>query len=291
MAPRARGQRSAQTQTNTMTTTLHILWGRDAVGRYRMGIMDNLVRMAHASYDFKTEPEAQAFLMGINAARQPDDWIQVTSVLDAKRLGTPVRIRLIEAAKKGDLDAVRALVESGMSTEVKDDNGMGPLHWAAKNGHPEVAETLIDAGADVNAKTVNAASVTPLHLACTSPAFGTTQVVDVLIRKGADVDTGDRLGNRPLHAIVGGQDGDQTSVATKMQSIIDAGADPRLENNRGQNPINSPVGAAAGTAALLGVMMQMLNNAEEMLEAREARRYDQVQAMSGMTLRQHPRPE
>lgn len=278
-------------QTHSMTTTLHILWGRDAVGRYRMGIMDNIVRIAHSAYEFNTEQEAQAFLLGINESRQPDDWLQVTSLLDTKKLGTPVRMRLIEAAKNGDLDAVRALVEAGMSTEVKDEKGLSPLHWAAKNGHAEVAEALLEAGADVDVKAQNGTSQTPLHMACTSAAFGTPQVVDVLIQRGANAEQQDHRGNRALHSLVGGQDGNEASVGAKMRSVIDGGADPRSENNQGQKPLNSPVGAAAGSAALLAAMMHMLNNAEEMLEAREARRAHNIKAMSGMTPWQQPRPQ
>jgi len=50
-----------------------------------------------------------------------------------------------------------------MDMDGKNENGMTPLFGAAFNGHKEVAELLIAAGADVNAKDVD--GETPLDWA------------------------------------------------------------------------------------------------------------------------------
>jgi len=52
------------------------------------------------------------------------------------------------------------------------------LHWAARAGHKEVAELLILKGANVN--TADQTGATPLHW-----AVGHDEVVDLLIKHGA----------------------------------------------------------------------------------------------------------
>ena len=56
----------------------------------------------------------------------------------------------------------------------KDNNGETPLHAAALNGHKEIAELLIEKGADLNAK--NVVGMTPLH-------YATTKEIADLLRK------------------------------------------------------------------------------------------------------------
>ena len=48
-----------------------------------------------------------------------------------------------------------------------------PLHYAAANGHKEIAELLIEKGADLNAK--NVVGMTPLHYATTK------EIADLLL--------------------------------------------------------------------------------------------------------------
>jgi len=61
--------------------------------------------------------------------------------------------RLMNAAKRGDLDEVRAIAKGHAEMlNTKDDTGATPLHYAAFGGHCEVAEFLVQQGADVNAR-------------------------------------------------------------------------------------------------------------------------------------------
>ena len=57
---------------------------------------------------------------------------------------------LHDAVERGDVDAVRNLIEGGADVNKARDDGVTPLYWAALQGHEAVVKALIEAGADVN---------------------------------------------------------------------------------------------------------------------------------------------
>jgi ankyrin repeat protein len=110
------------------------------------------------------------------------------------------RADLTEAAKQGDVAAVRQALAEGTLPDVRDDRyGRTPLHWAAEGGHTEVVRLLLAAGADVDAEDRDCGSK-PLHLAAQG---GHTDVIQLLLDAGADVNVEDReSGSRPLYYAV-----------------------------------------------------------------------------------------
>ncbi len=74
---------------------------------------------------------------------------------------------LIDAAKTGDIEAVKQHLAAGAGVNAKTGDGTTPLHNAAIYGHNEVAELLIVNGAEVNAIIVSGRNQgkTPLDLA------------------------------------------------------------------------------------------------------------------------------
>lgn len=60
--------------------------------------------------------------------------------------------QLLTAARKGDLRAVRALVDKGADVNAKTVHGVSALCFAAGNGHLETVKFLLERGADLNAK-------------------------------------------------------------------------------------------------------------------------------------------
>ena len=85
------------------------------------------------------------------------------------------------AASDGNIETVKQHLAAGTDVNAKN-VGSTPLHWAAKKGHKEIAELLIEKGADLNAK--QNLGWTPLHNAASS---GHKEIAELLITKGVDV--------------------------------------------------------------------------------------------------------
>jgi hypothetical protein len=75
----------------------------------------------------------------------------LAAVLVAAAAGADDGAALREAARKGDLPAVKALLDRGVQADAQGRHGVTPLMLAASEGHLEVARLLVDRGADVNA--------------------------------------------------------------------------------------------------------------------------------------------
>ena len=106
---------------------------------------------------------------------------------------------LHKAAREGDADRVRKLLDAGADVNVRNGNKghlqYTPLHWAAYYGHLEIAEILTSRGADLDAEDPDYS--TPLYLAAEQ---GHPKVVEFLISKGAEVNVKSaRWGYTPLH--------------------------------------------------------------------------------------------
>jgi hypothetical protein len=101
---------------------------------------------------------------------------------------------MIDAAKTGDLEKVKALLKDnpGMVNS-RDTNNDTALHWAAFNGHKDVAEWLLATQADLNARDND--GETPLHRAASG---GHADVVELLLARGTEVNARMNLGRTPM---------------------------------------------------------------------------------------------
>jgi ankyrin repeat protein len=89
---------------------------------------------------------------------------------------------LLAAARKGDVDAVKALLAKGADVNAKNSYGATALSYAADKGHLEVVKVLLENKADVNTKdTFYKAS--PLDWAIMRSRF---DIVRALVEAGAD---------------------------------------------------------------------------------------------------------
>lgn len=93
--------------------------------------------------------------------------------------------RLHHAADEGDLGEMKRLVAAGYDMAMFDNLGWTPLHHAVNAEHYKAALWLIDHGADVNANDEQSAGETALADAVRK---GCPEIVELLLRKGADPD-------------------------------------------------------------------------------------------------------
>ena len=71
-----------------------------------------------------------------------------------------------KAAAAGDMKKLEeTIVEKKDIVNRRDENGWQPLHEAARGGHKEAIELLVNNGADVNTRTFGGVGETPLHIA------------------------------------------------------------------------------------------------------------------------------
>jgi acyl-CoA-binding protein len=88
-----------------------------------------------------------------------------------------------ELASIGNLDAFSELYQRNSNIiNVKDKEGMSPLHWAADRGHIEVVRFLLSHGADIDAQ--DNCGNTPLHIAAMSDQ---KEIVRLLLDARADL--------------------------------------------------------------------------------------------------------
>jgi ankyrin repeat protein len=167
-----------------------------------------------------------------------------------------------EAAKTGDLQKVQELIKADPdAVNLKDNSGRTPLHWAARNDHLsvvrflvengadvnaednrgiiplyysvwlgenyEIAECLVNSGADVNFKRDNDTSL--LYLVSRD---GREKIAELLIKNGADLNHQDAVGKTPLYI----------SVEHKYRNIVELlmknGAKISIKDSFGRTPLH-----------------------------------------------------
>jgi uncharacterized protein len=85
------------------------------------------------------------------------------------------------AVTRGDVEAAREMLRSGLDVDTRDRYGQTALMMAAHAGHREMVETLVDSGANLNVTAKY--NLSALMLAIVA---GHAVVARVLVRAGAD---------------------------------------------------------------------------------------------------------
>ncbi len=153
-----------------------------------------------------------------------------TAVVAATVLGMPVSTfagaqvtPLLQAARQGDVQKVRALLKQGAAVDAAEADGTTSLHHAANRGDLGVAEALLAAGA--KATTANRYGVTPLALAA---AAGSAPMIERLLKAGADPNGATPGGETVLMTAA------RTGTGAAIKALLSAGAkidarEPRRE--------------------------------------------------------------
>lgn len=106
------------------------------------------------------------------------------------------------------------------------------LHLAAAFGQPLILDTLIEAGAPLEARDADGCS--PVHIAAER---NNVSALELLVRRGANVNATDNYGNTPLHRAYMTLLEPTPDPVSTTRVLLEAGADPNIRNEIGATPI------------------------------------------------------
>lgn len=109
----------------------------------------------------------------------------------------------------------KVLIEKGAAVDETNRKGLTALHCSALCGSMEIAEVLVEGGADVNHPSVDEKCWTPLCLAVRN---GHADIVKLLVNNGADVNNKMAEGMTALHMVA--LEGDSKSNSLNMAKLL-----------------------------------------------------------------------
>jgi ankyrin repeat protein len=135
-------------------------------------------------------------------------------------------LRLVDAVKNKDQDAVRSLLQQHVDINAAEADGSTALDWAAHWNDLETAEQLLRSGANVNA--ANDYGVTPLSLACSN---ANAAMVRKLLDAGANANAAQWSGETALMTCA------RTGSVEAVKLLLDRKADVNAKTRRGQTAL------------------------------------------------------
>jgi len=133
---------------------------------------------------------------------------------------------LVDAARTGDKDGLRTLIQKGANVNAADGDGTTALHWASYRDDLEGANLLLRAGAKVNA--ANDLGATPLWAASQN---GSEAMVRRLLESGANPNLALLAGETPVMVA------SRSGFPIVVELLIAKGANVNVHGARGQTAL------------------------------------------------------
>ncbi|WP_228060793.1 MULTISPECIES: ankyrin repeat domain-containing protein [unclassified Coleofasciculus] len=149
---------------------------------------------------------------------------------------------MYEGIMGGDMETVRYYLDQGVNVNAKEYQEHTPLHWAVSNNKPDIAELLINRGAQIHTR-YDSDGHTVLHIAV---QHDTKAMTELLLSRGANIRATDNFGNNPLHFALKKQNvsyyygmtlTQQTPSMEVIELLIAKGVDINGRNHRGETPL------------------------------------------------------
>lgn len=129
---------------------------------------------------------------------------------------------------------VALLLNAGAKVNAPDSHGLTPLHVAIDHASADVLSLLIKHAGKLD-QLSDKSGQTLLHLAVTNHQFESAKTVQLLLENHANPNARDRLGRTPLNLFIqAAQSGDYQVHVEVVDALIKAGADASLRDNEGQ---------------------------------------------------------
>lgn len=129
-------------------------------------------------------------------------------------------------AFKGSVSLISECTESPILLKSVDGDGRTLLHWACSGNNPELAQTLIEKGSEVNSQ--DESGMTPLTISC---AIGSDKLVDVLLNSNSNPNITTVNKVSPMHYCA------SKNWLDIARRLVFHGADHSIRDNLGQTPI------------------------------------------------------
>jgi len=136
---------------------------------------------------------------------------------------------LLIAVTENNLDIVKYLVSKGADLTLKNNQGFNALIIATNENHVEIAEYLLEKGADITT-TDPRNKRQAIHIAA---RLGYIGILDVLLKKGVDVNQATANKEMPLHLAV------QSLYVPSVKYLVKKGADINAIDQSGKTPLDS----------------------------------------------------
>ena len=192
--------------------------------------LDVLVFLLDISSESVNKPDSDGGTI-IHMAAKMNSLGVLTALLEAKSklsINLPGKLKrspLHSAAKAGQVQNMRYLIQKGAEVDNADDDKQTPLHMAAMYGRVKAVTVLLEAKADLDLQ--DSEKRTPLYLAAYN---GYVDTVEILLNDNADVKLVSDGGWSPLHIAA-----DSMEITKKL---IVHGADVNLRNKDMWTPLH-----------------------------------------------------